>query len=834
MYSALDINEVITKLESSFQGISDNEAATRRKKVGWNQLPRKKTSILTLVVNQFKDVLVYILVGALGLSLLTPLINGEGFSGESLLDASVILAILLLNALLGFLQEYKAEEAIAELRKLSAPRVRVRREGIEQIIRSKELVPGDIMILEAGDRVSADARLIKLSQLRTNESSLTGEAIAVSKHLRPVHQDAGLADQNNMVFSGTLVTAGTAEAIVVATGVSTQLGKIAKLVASTKLPQTPLEKRMRKLSSLLGLCVIGLCVLVVVIGLIRGLPVSELLLIGVSLAVSAVPEGLPAVVTVCLALGVRRMAKSKALVRRLEALEALGAVTVICADKTGTITENRMRVTEHWLADGFNVQQLAHIAASCNRAVLPNIGDPTEIGLLEFAADLDTQRLEIVDEEVPFSSEKQYMQTKHIHQGMDVVYLKGAPEKILQLCEGQDISTAEKHAKAFAQSGLRVLACATASSGTTTLVGLLALEDPPRETVARAIEQAKTAGIQTKMITGDHLETAKAIAAQVGIEGGAITGQELKQMSKHEFPQAVRQSSVFARISPAQKLAILQTLKEHGEVVAMSGDGVNDAPALKGAHIGIAMGKNGTDVAREASSIVLADDHYGTIVAAIREGRRIYDNIRKFVVFLLRANLDELLFITVAILIGIPLPYLPLHILWLNLMTDSLPALALGMEPAEPDVMQRTPTPHDEHLLHGEWTRLILIGLWGFAVSLVYYLYLLSTGFAVEEARTAILMLAILVELTMALNVRSRRPIWEIGFFSNKFLVWALAFPIALQGIIIYTPLSSVFHVVSLSTSTWVQIIAITIISFLVLECSKLCSNRTYAHNVVT
>jgi len=822
MYYQQSAEQVLTSFNSSSNGLKAKAVEVQLQKFGYNELPQKKRSRILLFLGQFNDVLVYILFAALILSIATPLLESDHLTLESFLDAIVILAILLLNAVLGFVQEYKAEEAIEMLQKLTSPHARVRRDGTEMIIESRELVPGDIVIVEAGDRISADGRMLIESHLQVNESSMTGESNAIDKTLEPLSGKRALAEQTNMLFSGTLVTRGSAEYVVTAIGVQTEIGKIAKLVSETELPETPLQKRMKQLGKLIGMVVIALCVFVVVVGLLQGLSVPEILLLGVSLAVSAVPEGLPAVVTVCLAMGVRRMVTQNALVRRLDSLEALGSVTVICADKTGTITENRMKVVDTWLLKSTDEERslLTLISASCNRAYLPNLGDPTEIGLLEYAEKEGIDRLDITEEEVPFTSEDKYMQTRHGER----VFIKGAPEKILELCGGTSADSIMKENLQLAEEGLRVLGCAVRENGMELprFVGLIAMEDPPRETAATAVAQAKNAGIRTIMITGDNIATAQAIAADVGIEGDALLGEQLDDLSPEELAEKVKTVSVFARVSPVHKVAILNALKMNGEIVAMSGDGVNDAPALKGAHVGVAMGKNGTEVAREAASIVLADDHYSTIVEAIREGRRIYDNIRKFVLYLLRANFDELLLITTTLLLGIPVPYLPIHILWINLMTDGLPALALGMEPAEKDVMTRPPRSPNEHILSGEWGRLSLAALWAYAVAFLFYLWELSKGVPLDEARTSTLTLAIFVELLMAFTTRSRRPIWEIGFFTNRWLIVAAAIPLALQILLVFTPFGRIIHFVPITFAEWLEAAGIALLGFFIFESLKL------------
>ena len=823
--------DVIRALGSNIDGLSEAEILKLRAQYGFNELPEKKRSLVLLFLRQFNNILVYILVGALVLSLLLPFLEAGRPTIESFTDAFVILAILLLNAVLGFIQEYRAEQAVTLLRTLTGASSRVRRGSQESIIPSRELVPGDVVILEAGDRIAADGRIFRASHFDIDESSLTGESRPASKQAESLERDVPLAEQKNMVFSGTLATAGNAEIIVTAIGTSTEIGKIAKMVAEVELPETPLQRKMQRLSKLIGVIVLGLCILLIGIGLLYGFTMQEIVLIGATLAVSAVPEGLPAVITICFAIGVRRMARKNALIRRLDALETLGSVNVICSDKTGTITRNRMTVVKTWVdpmeRDGEDL--LALIAASNNRASLPNIGDPTEIALLRFAQNREIERLAIDEEQVPFSAEMKYMQTRHVvreRRGAalidlgEYIFLKGAPEKILELAGNRGRERVLAENERMAERGLRVLAAAVQEPGETLphIVGLFGMEDPPREGVREAIAEAKQAGIRTIMITGDHAKTALAIARQVGIEGDVMQGSDLDTLSPEQLIGRIQAISVFARVSPMHKLAILDALKRHGCIVAMTGDGVNDAPAIKGAHVGIAMGRDGTQVAREAASIILADDDYATIVQAIREGRRIYDNVRKFILFLLRSNFDEILFISTTLLLGFPLPYHPVHLLWINLMTDSLPALALGMEPEEADIMKRPPRPAAEHPLSGELLRLAVATILSFLIAFLYYLWLLGIGDPVEEARSDVVMLAIVFELFMALGSRSHHPIWSIGFFSNRWMLGAITLTTALQIIVLYTPLGSFLHLVPLTLTEWGEILLLSATGFALFE----------------
>jgi len=798
-------------------GLTTAAVDAARAQWGPNKLPETPWSILDLVRHQLQDVLVYILLAALAISIVTPFAEGHALTVGSFVDAIIIATILVLNAALGMAQEFQAERAIAELDRLHAPRARVRRDGHVQSIDAADVVPGDVLVLDAGDRLSADARLVQVAHLEADESALTGEALPVPKTLEPLPADTPLAERTCMVHAGTLITRGSGEAVVAATGIHTELGQIAQLVASTRLPTTPLQERLQQLGRNLGVVALAMCGLVGLVGWFRHMPVLEILLIATSLAVSAVPEGLPAVVTVCFALGVRRMAKHQALTRRLAALETLGAVTVVCSDKTGTITCNRMTVVEHHLAHGFDAPTLATVFASCSHGELPDEGDPTELALLAWAAELGAERLAIDVEEVPFTSEAKYMQTRH----GDRVFVKGSPEKVLALCDAAPAGIDEIRTR-YAEQGLRVLGAAAQVDGQLVFAGLVGMTDPPRDGVAEAVAEARRAGIRTVMITGDDPVTAAAIGAQVGIEGRVRTGRELDTMDADALKDDVADTAIYARVSPQHKVALCQALLDRGEVVAMSGDGVNDAPALKKAHVGVAMGLRGTDVAREAAAIVLADDHFGTIIQAVREGRRIHDNIRRFVLFLLRANFDELLVILAAVAFGLPLPLLPIHILWINLATDGLPALALAAEPAHPGLMDRPPRDARQHLLAGAWNQLVFAAILGFAATLGFFLWRLQAGDPIEHVRAATLTLAISIELLQALSARSERPLWQVGLVGNPWLLGALALVSSLHLVVLYTPLARAFQLEPLTLLDWAEIGGVALTVFVVLEGVKL------------
>jgi Ca2+-transporting ATPase len=805
--------------DTDMPGLSAAQAARRLDEFGPNELPQPRGAIWRLIVRQFNNVLVFILFAALALSIAIGLTE-QGTGLGRFLDAIVIGAILVLNFVFGFAQEFAAERSIAALRKMSATEALVRRDGTLRRIPARELVPGDVVVLEAGARVPADGELVTAAHLRVDESALTGESLEVAKQPGDVPDDAPISERTNRLFSGSVLTRGSAEIRVDATGPRSEIGRIASAVGTTAIPTTPLQERLARLGRLLGLVAVLLTAVIVAVGMARGLPLLEVLLVGVSLAVSAVPEGLPAVVTVCFAIGVRQMAQRNALVRRLDSLETLGAVTVICTDKTGTLTENRMTVVRTWTAPGSDEADLAQIAASCNRAELPDQGEPTELALLRWADEVGTERLPIDEEEIPFSAESRSMQTRH----GALRLLKGAPEVIADRCRSKQGDELRARAEDFAGDGLRVLAAGRVEDGSVVPVGLWGMSDPPRPGVPEAIAAAGEAGVRTVMITGDAPRTAASIARQVGLPDAPIlTGAELSTLPEPERDARIREAHVFARVEPLHKLEILQALEDAGEVVAMTGDGVNDAPAIRGAHVGLAMGMRGTDVARGAASIVLADDHYATIVAAIAEGRRIHDNIRRFVLYLLRANFDELLLILASFAFGLPLPLLPVHILWINLMTDGPPALALATEEAEPDVMQRPPRQRDTSLLEGEWGRLVWTTLIAFGVVLAYFMVHLNRGLPIAEVRTGTLTLGVSFELLLAFSSRTSEVLWRSKPWKNRWLLGACGGVLAAHVTLIYTPpLREAFHLVALPLESWFVLIPLAVLAIVAVELWKL------------
>jgi len=758
-------------------------------------------------------------------------------------DAIIIGAILILNAGFGFFQEFKVERAVELLKKSSSLNVKVIRDGKEKIILSKELVKGDIVLFEEGDKVSADCRIIDTNELKVDESLLTGESLPVDKNGRVIKNRVVLAEQINMLFSGTNVVGGRGRGIVVRTGMDTEIGKLADLVQEVRDEKTPLQIRLKELGKWLSI-IIGIFMIIVVgLGVLNGLDYLEVFLSALALAVSAIPEGLPAVVTISLAFGIQRMLKKKALIRKLHSVETLGSVQVIFTDKTGTLTRNELTVSEMYYdnkkidvsGEGYDLdgefyydkkivepsKKLLEIAASCNNSVLSaRLGDPTELALLVMAKKGGIRKLERIDE-IPFSSKKKYMGTKHLIEGENIWYIKGAPEKIIAMSEYTVINNKvrrlgeagknlliEKN-NDMASRGLRVLGFAYKKKGKVIFVGLGGMLDRARKGVKEAIRIAKNAGIDVIMVTGDHKLTAMAVAKEVGIEGRVIEGKDMDG--------DIEDVKIFARVDPEHKVKILEAFQKDN-VVAMTGDGVNDAPALKRADVGIAMNLKGTDVARESSDVVLVDDNFVSIIGAIREGRIVYDNIKKFLKYLLSSNFDEIAVILFSIIFKLPLALLPLHILWINLLGDSFPALALSMEKGE-NVMNRKPRDKNESIFKGISKFIIIAGILGFLVTIS--VFLLEIG-NLEKARTMALSVVIFYELFLVFSCRSEKSVFKIGLFSNKFLVYAVVFSVLLHIVLIYTFIGSYFSLVPLGVLDWVKVILLGSVGFVYFEVWKL------------
>lgn len=859
-WHALEADVVVASLRSDAgSGLGDAEAAARATRHGPNDITEgRRRSRLSMLLAQFGDFMILLLIGAGILS---------GLIGD-IEDTVVILAIVVLNALVGFVQEMRAANAIAALRRMAAPSALALRRGHPQALPASALVPGDIVLLEAGNVVPADLRLIEVAGLQLGEAALTGESLPVEKASRPAPEDAPLATRTSMAYKGTTVLNGHARGIVVATGMVTELGRIAAMLAAAGTVRTPLQRRLAIFGRQIAIAAIVICAMIFAIGLLRGEQPLLMLLTALSLAVAAVPEALPAVVTVLLALGASRMAKARALIRRLPAVETLGSVTTICSDKTGTLTLNDMRLVEAWI-DGARRRAealdpggqaeavLLRALALCNdvepdEGGVPR-GDPTEIALWRAARDAGTDKRALAPDaerimEIAFGSERRRMTTVHRRHGGIVAFTKGAPEAVVQHCiamltgvgaAGIDRAAIMQAADTMAADGLRVLAIATrafaapppqATPGEIerdlTFLGLVGLLDPPRPEARTAVATCRAAGIRPVMITGDHPVTARAIARALGIidgDGAVMTGQELAALDEESLRRQVRHTSVYARVDPAQKIRIVTALQANDEIVAMTGDGVNDAPALARADIGVAMGRIGTDVAREAASMVLLDDNFATIIVAVHEGRRIYDNIRKFVRFVIACNSAEIWTIFLAPFLGLPVPLLPIQILWINLVTDGLPGLALAAEPAEPNVMAKPPRPRREGLFSGgmawevTWSGLVMA-----AITLFTEAAAIRTGD--EHWRTMVFTVLTLTQMWQVMAIRSsRESLFTQGVFSNKPLLLAVLLTFALQLAVIYMPgLNTAFKAAPLTLAELASSIALSSLIFVLVELEKL------------
>ncbi len=835
------------------QGLQEGEAQQRARSHGPNALAEvTRRPGWRLLLDQFSDFTIVVLLGAAVLS---------GWVGD-LADTLVILVIVLLNGVVGFVQAWRADRALAALRRLAAAQATVLRDGQVSRVEASALVPGDVVLLEAGNQVPADLRLTDAARLLVDESTLTGESVAAEKHTRTLDTTAAaLGDRLNMAYKGTLVAHGRGKGLVVATGMHTELGRIAGLLEDGEERMTPLQRRLAEFGKRLALVVLGICAVIFTAGLLRGEPLVLMLLTSVSLAVAAIPEALPAVVTVLLALGARRMVASNALVRRLPSVEALGSVTFICSDKTGTLTQNRMRAEEVSPASSEARLELLAAAGQCVDVQFDGVdwqGDHTEVALAQVAAQAGLLPADLAAsaprvQELPFDSERKRMTTVHqTPQGL-VAYTKGAPESVLPRCACQwhpwerqalDLAAQSAAAQAMAARGLRVLAFARRRvtqqlppqalehlEEELEFLGLIGLLDPPREEAAAAVRACVQAGITPVMITGDHPATALAIAGRLGIvpevavqrgDGAVLTGAALATLADDELLAKVRTVRVYARADPAQKIRIVQALQSQGEIVAMTGDGVNDAPALKRADIGVAMGRNGTDVARESSSLVLLDDNFATIVAAVREGRRIYDNIRKFVRYAMTGNSGEIWTIFLAPLVGLPIPLLPIHILWVNLVTDGLPGLALAAEPAERGVMQRPPRPPQESVFAGGmWQHILFVGL------LIGGLCLGVQAWAAQaspaHAQTMVFTTLTFAQMAHVLAIRSEAdPLWRLGLGSNRPMLVAVLSTCALQLAIVYVPwLQEVFKTAAMTAAELALCVAAALVVAVVVEAEK-------------
>ena len=867
-----NIQQVFKGLETSEKGLSNKEAEERLKQYGLNEIKEaKKVSSFEIFINQFKSIVLWILIIATIISAFL----------KEYIDTIVILAIIVLIAVLGFILEYRAEKAIEALKKLISLKATVIRDGQKKEIDAKELVLGDMIVLETGDKIPADARLIEVINLQTQEASLTGESRPVSKNTKELPEKTSVADMKNMVFSSTIVVSGRAKAIVVATGMQTEIGKIATMIEEVKPEPTPLQKKMDNLGKWIGKVVIAIAIIIfVVASIFQEKSILDNLIVAVAVAVAAIPEALLAIVTMSLAIGTQRMLKRNALVRRLPSVETLGSTTVICSDKTGTLTANEMTVKKvfvngriidvtgtgyetkgQFLYKGKNVsideiELLLKIGALNNNAELRDgsvIGDPTEGCLIVSAAKAGLPKEDLEKEypridEIEFTSERKMMTTIHKHHGEKLAYIKGAPEVILKLCSYICISGKVKKLteemkkqileinKEFADDALRVLgfACKTIITDkdpekNLIFVGLQGMIDPPREEVKIAIEKCKKAGIKVIMITGDHEITAKAVAKEIGLAGKVITGQQLDDIKNLE--DWVEDVAIFARVNPEHKIKIVDALKKKGHVVAMTGDGVNDAPALKKADIGIAMGITGTDVSKEASAMILTDDNFASIVNAVEEGRGVYDNIRKYIGFLLSGNISEVLIIFLGIVFGLPLPLTATQILLINLVTDGLPALALGADPYEPNAMARKPRKLDEPIFKGLNPFLVYYPIVMTIVALLIFSWFYFMKGRLLQAQTATFLTISMFELYQAFASRSTiYPAFKVGIFKNKFLILAVLSSFTVIATSIFIPSFGKFlDMFPLSIAEFVFITLISSIGAIVIEISKYLKTRNEA-----
>ncbi|MBP3650929.1 MAG: calcium-translocating P-type ATPase, PMCA-type [Clostridia bacterium] len=852
---------VTLALESDIQrGLSTNQVEKRLNQYGENKLQeKKKKTNWQRFLDQFKDVMILILIAAAAISFVIACVEGNP---KEFFEPVLILLIVIMNAIMGVMQESKAEKALDALKSMSAPHARVIRDGEEQVIEAVQLVPGDIIRLEAGDFVPADARLIRSTSLKSEESALTGESVPSEKAADVIiAEDAPIGDRTNMVFSGCSITYGTATAVVTGTGMNTEMGKIANLLDNEEEGQTPLQQKLAQLGKYLGILALVACAIIFVVGLVNGIPVMEIFMTAVSLAVSAIPEGLPAIVTIVLSIGVQRMVKKNAIIRRLPAVETLGSASIICSDKTGTLTQNRMTLVKAYLDKGKKVEGISTANSAEVRELLrygtlccdgsvsfhgteeKHIGDPTETAIVLAAHKNGMPKDELNKQyprlaEIPFDSDRKLMTTVCQMEGKLVAIVKGAFDVMAPRCVAGDIAAARKVNDEMSSNALRVIAVAyrelaempaeitpEALENNLTFMGLVGMIDPPRPEAKEAVKVCRQAGIKPVMITGDHVVTASAIARELGIlEKGdrAITGAELDTMNDSELDKQVEKISVYARVSPENKIRIVKAWQRKGQVVSMTGDGVNDAPALKAADIGCAMGITGTDVAKGAADMTLTDDNFATIVDAVREGRGIYANIRKVVGFLLGTNIGEVVTVFVAMLLWHKSPLLSMQLLWINLVTDSLPAIALGMEAVEDDIMDQKPKPKDEGIFaHGLGLRTVIQGVMFGVLSLVaFWLGEKLTGQLAGGQTMAFIVLA-LSQVVQAFNMRSEHSLFKIGPFTNKKLNMAALTSVLLVLLVVFTPLSGAFGLIALPGKCYAMALGLIFVPLLVMECSK-------------
>ena len=921
MWQSFNVGEVARKLRTNIErGLSKEEAENRRNKHGPNKLEeKKKENILIRFIKEFKDFMIIILIIAAIISAVVSYMQGQ----NDYIDSIIIIAIVVLNAIMGLVQEAKAEKSLEALKDMSAPVAKVRRDGRILTIKGTEVVPGDIVLLEAGNYVPADCRLINSYNLKVEESSLTGETVPVTKDAEVLlDSKTPIGDTLNMAFANTIVVNGHAEAIVTETGMNTKVGQIAKMIITNEAPETPIQRKLGEVGKTLGIACLCICAFIFVIGILKKIEPVEMFMTSVGLAVAAIPEGLPAIVTIMLSIGVTRMAKKNSIVRKLPAVETLGSSSVICSDKTGTLTQNKMKVTKvmDLKGESLDLQKnlILELGTMCTD-VEENVGEATELAIINAAREQGKYKERLYQKftrinDIPFDSDRKMMSTIHrigseridlsthsdewnnesnlignthdnmysnsnlnnettknsnssdlkildlIHNSNDkfLCITKGAPEVILKNCSkyylngqinilnAESIRKIEKINSTMAENALRVIAVAYSSmprlptnidseslERNLTFVGLIGMIDPPREGVKEAVQSCKKAGIKTVMITGDHILTAKAIAKELGILGNndlAITGKELDKISKGELEKNISKYSVFARVSPEHKVRIVEAFQKTGAVVAMTGDGVNDAPALKNADIGIAMGKNGTDVAKNAADMILADDNFVTIVEAVKQGRNIFDNIKKAVHFLISTNIGEIVTIFMGLLLGLKSPLLAIQLLWINLVTDSLPAIAIGLESPDKNIMNQKPRNSRKSIFaDGLWSKIILEGIMLGMLTLVAF----SVGnnlYGLEVGRTMAFVAMAMLELVHSFNVKSEKSIFKVGILENKYLIGAFILGTLLQVVVVMVPaLANVFSLVPLNGTQWLYTLGISILPIIIIEAQKLLDSRLKA-----
>ncbi len=861
MWHSSSVEEIAKNLKTNINiGLTDDEAQKRFERYGPNNLKeKKKESIFVKFIKQFNDFMIITLIIAAIISAVVSKLNGEA----DYIDSIIIVAIVIFNAIMGLVQEQKAEKSLEALKKMSAPNAKVRRNGRVQEIDATMVVPGDIVILEAGNYVPADCRLINSYNLKIEESALTGETIPSLKDSSKIlKENTAMGDLCNMVFATTIVVNGHGEAIVVETGMNTRVGKIAGMIIEDESPETPIQKKLAEVGKILAIACIIICVLIFVIGIFKKIPIIEMFMTSVGLAVAAIPEGLPAIVTIMLSIGVTKMAKKNSIIRKLPAVETLGSSSVICSDKTGTLTQNKMTVTEvrncFGRANSNERKFIFELGTMCTDTTeeringkLGFVGEATEVAISNAAMEEGVSKSFLYDEmkrinDIPFDSIRKMMTTIHKYGNRYRIITKGAPDVLLKRCSncysgGQIVPIFSKkddineQNNQMAEKALRVIAVAYKDveklpemqdvEKDLIFCGLIGMIDPPREGVKEAVRTCRRAGIKTVMITGDHLQTAKAIAKELGIlkRGDlAIDGETLERMSQHELEQNIMDYSVFARVSPEHKVRIVKAFQSTGAVVAMTGDGVNDAPALKNADIGIAMGKGGTDVAKNAADMILLDDNFVTIVEAVKQGRNIYDNIKKSIHFLISTNIGEIVTIFFGLVLGIKSPLLAIQLLWINLVTDSLPAIALGLEKEEENIMSRLPrNPKKNLFADGLWWKIMIEG----AMLGIFTLLAFSIGnrlYSVEVGRTMAFLTLGILELVHSFNIKSEESIFKIGVLENKYLVGALVLGVILQVIVVVvSPLAQVFSLVPLTGMQWLYTILIAVAPIPIVEIQK-------------